>query len=179
MTFAQGITLTTARLALRPFGECDVPAVVEAAGDPEMLRWMPWAPGQTADQARAWCMVHSHGDPDHQIQFAIVGAGGRCDGAIGLSRASFEGGRVEIGYWVAGWARGRGYGTEAARAVAAHAFSVGLHRVELLAATGNLASQRVAVKAGFTREGVLREALVVPGGRADAVIYSRLKGDVL
>ncbi|MCW2902178.1 MAG: GCN5-related N-acetyltransferase [Streptosporangiaceae bacterium] len=177
MTFDKGMTLTTERLMLRPFGEADIDAVLRVADDPEMLRWMPWAGDQTPERAVAWCTIDAHGDPSSQIHFAMVGESGSCDGSIGLSRASFEGGRVEIGYWVGAWARGRGYGAEAARAVSAYAFSKGLHRVELLAATGNVASQRVAVRAGFTREGVLREALVVPGGRTDAVMYSRLKGD--
>jgi RimJ/RimL family protein N-acetyltransferase len=78
---------------------------------------------------------------------------------------------------VAPWARSHGYAVEAAGATAAHAFDTGLYRVELLAATGNIASQRVAERAGFTREGVLREALIVPGGRADAVLFSLLRGD--
>ena len=68
---------------------------------------------------------------------------------------------------------------EAVQAVTRYAFGKGLYRVELLAATGNLASQGVALKAGFTREGVLREALVIPGGgRADAVLFGLLRGDV-
>jgi RimJ/RimL family protein N-acetyltransferase len=53
----------------------------------------------------------------------------------------------------------------------------GFERVELRAATGNLASQRVAEKAGFTREGVLRNAGSVNAGRVDMVVYSLVRGD--
>jgi RimJ/RimL family protein N-acetyltransferase len=199
MTFGSGTMLRTHRLTLRPFGEEDIDAVVAAAADPEMLRWMPWAAGQTPASGRAWCTVHAHEDPEHSIHFAIVpnddaggdaggdagvdgggdgGGHGGCAGSIGLVRAAWDGGRVEIGYWIASWARRRGYAVEAVRAVTTYAFRAGLHRVELLAATGNHASQGVAIKAGFTREGVLREALVVPGGRANAVLFGLLAGDV-
>ena len=177
MSFDAGSTLTSERLTLRPFREPDIDAVVAAAKDPEMLRWMAWAPGHTVEQARAWCTVHAHADPEHQINFAVVAEGGRCAGGIGLNRAAWDGGRAEIGYWIAPWARRTGYAVEAVRAVTAYAFRAGLYRVELLAATGNIASQRVARSAGFTREGVLRRVLVVPGGRADAVLFSLLEED--
>ena len=176
MNFDAGRTLTTERLLLRPFDAADTDDLFEATKDAEIMRWMPWAPGQTTAQARDWCIVHAHADPDQQVNFAVV-VDDRCSGAIGLSRASWGTGRVEIGYWMAPWARRRGYAVEATRAVAAYAFQKGLYRVELLAATGNVASQRVAERAGFTREGVLREALMVPGGRSDAVLFSLLKGD--
>ena len=54
----------------------------------------------------------------------------------------------------------------------------GVERLELRAATGNLASQRVAEKAGFTREGVLRNAGYVNDGRVDMVVYSLVRGDL-
>ncbi|HEX6470771.1 MAG TPA: GNAT family protein [Streptosporangiaceae bacterium] len=177
MIFDAGVTLTTDRLALRPFEAADAADLIEASRDPEILRWMVWAQGQTPAQARDWCTVHAHADPEEQLHLAIVAAG-RFSGAVGLSRAGWFSGRVEIGYWMAPWARRRGYAVEATLAVAGYAFGKGLHRVELLAATGNVASQGVAERAGFTREGVLREVLVVPGGRADAVLFSLLEDEL-
>lgn len=176
MIFDAGVILTTKRLTLRPFEAEDAPELLESTRDPELLRWMPWAPGHTPAQARDWCTVHAHANPEDQLNLAIV-VGERFSGAVGLTRAAWASGRVEIGYWVAPWARRHGYAVEATGAVAAYAFAKGLYRVELLAATGNVASQRVAGRAGFTREGVLRQVLVVPGGRSDAVLFSLLKGE--
>ncbi|HEU5157817.1 MAG TPA: GNAT family protein [Streptosporangiaceae bacterium] len=176
MIFDAGVILTTKRLTLRPFEAEDAADLLEATRDSEIRRWMPWAPGHTVARARDWCTVHAHSNPEDQLNLAIE-ANGRFCGAVGLNRAAWASGRVEIGYWVAPWARRQGYAVEAAGAVAAYAFAKGLYRVELLAATGNFASQRVAERAGFTREGVLRQVLVVPGGRADAVIFSLLKGE--
>ncbi len=54
----------------------------------------------------------------------------------------------------------------------------GFERVELRAATGNLAAQRVAEKAGFQREGLARNAGFVPAGRVDLVVYSLVPADL-
>jgi ribosomal-protein-serine acetyltransferase len=167
MTFDRGMVLTTRRLALRPFAESDIDDVVESARDPEMLQWMPFASHQTPAQAREWCIRLAHDDPADQIHFAVTGEGGRCEGSVGLDRADWDAGQAEIGYWIAPWARRRGYATEAVRAVVAYGLSKGLRRIELLAAHGNLSSLRVAERAGFVRaDGV------APGGRVDMVLLT-------
>ncbi|SEG55809.1 Protein N-acetyltransferase, RimJ/RimL family [Thermomonospora echinospora] len=174
MTFDRDITLTTDRLLLRPFTEHDVPDVLEAGRDREMRRWMAWAPNQTPAQAHEFCTRAAHEDPQQKICFAVEAAG-RCCGSVSLQRAEWLFGRAEIGYWLAPWARGRGLITEAVRALVDYGFGKGLHRIELLAAVGNEASHRVAERAGFTREAVLREAGVLFGGeRTDMVMFARL-----
>jgi RimJ/RimL family protein N-acetyltransferase len=52
--------------------------------------------------------------------------------------------------------------------------TLGLARLELLTATANLASQRVAERAGFTREAVLRSYLLGKQGRLDMVVFGLL-----
>jgi ribosomal-protein-serine acetyltransferase len=177
MTFDEGVLLETRRLLLRPFGEDDADDVLAASRDPALLRWMAWAPAQTAETALAWCVTYAHIDPVRGVNFAIVG-GDRLVGALGLDRAEWTDGRVEVGYWIAPWARRKGYAVEATRGAAAYAFEKGLYRVELLAAVGNHASQGVAEKAGFTREGLLRQAVLTPTGRVDAVLFSLLDGEL-
>jgi RimJ/RimL family protein N-acetyltransferase len=85
---------------------------------------------------------------------------------------------AEVGYWVAPWARRRGIATAAVRALCAHAFGTGMARLELLTHWENQASQRVAMAAGFHREGVRRGAVTGPDGvREDLLAYARLAGD--
>jgi RimJ/RimL family protein N-acetyltransferase len=84
---------------------------------------------------------------------------------------------AEIGYWMGPADRRHGYVTEAVRAVAEYAFGLGLYRLELLAATGNVASQRVAERAGFTREGRERRSIWLHGVRQDALVWSLLPED--
>jgi ribosomal-protein-alanine N-acetyltransferase len=52
--------------------------------------------------------------------------------------------------------------------------SLGYHKIVLRIAVGNLASDRVAEKLGFTREGVLREELLIRGNWVDHTLWSLL-----
>ncbi len=84
---------------------------------------------------------------------------------------------VEVGYLTAPWARGHGVMTEALSAVTGWVLGQGFARVEVRTAVGNVGSQRVAEKAGFRREGVLRRAGYTHGGPVDLVVLSRIAED--
>jgi RimJ/RimL family protein N-acetyltransferase len=76
-------------------------------------------------------------------------------------------------------ARGRGYGVEAQRLLAALLFDLfDVARVEASTDVENTAEQRALEKAGFTREGVLRQAQFRAGRHHDLVVYSRVRSDV-
>jgi RimJ/RimL family protein N-acetyltransferase len=84
---------------------------------------------------------------------------------------------VEIGYFVLEPSRRRGYATTIARLLAEHAFSLGIERVAAYVNVGNLASERVLEKAGFTREGVVRSMPKPDGRRIDKTLFSLLPGE--
>jgi RimJ/RimL family protein N-acetyltransferase len=84
---------------------------------------------------------------------------------------------VEIGYWLYPRARGRGVATKVARALAEHAFTLGLQRVAAYVEVGNLPSERVLERAGFTREGVIRSLPKSEGRRVDKTLFSLLPGE--
>jgi [ribosomal protein S5]-alanine N-acetyltransferase len=87
--------------------------------------------------------------------------------------------RGEIGYWMAREARGRGLGTRAVRLLSRWAIdALALERVELLANPANEGSQRLAERAGFTREGLLRRYRTRHGVREDLVMFSLLPEDL-
>jgi RimJ/RimL family protein N-acetyltransferase len=105
---------------------------------------------------------------------------GRLAGAIDLKKTDWSALTTEVGYWSAPWVRGRGVTTTAVRLLASWALTdQGLERVELLAATGNEASSRVADKAGFQREGIARNAGVTHGGRVDLTVWSLVPADLI
>ena len=84
----------------------------------------------------------------------------------------------EIGYWCAPWARGQGIMSAAVRLVRDWAFDeLELERLELTTDADNVASQRVAAAAGFTREGLMRGYLAVRGHRTDDVLFGMVRTD--
>lgn len=84
---------------------------------------------------------------------------------------------VEIGYFVLPHARRRGIATTIARLLAQHAFTLGIERVAAYVNVGNVASERVVERAGFTREGVVRSMPKADGQRVDKTLYSLLPGE--
>jgi RimJ/RimL family protein N-acetyltransferase len=113
-------------------------------------------------------------------KFAVTDAGsGRVLGSIGL-RWDTPDSAAEVGYWIRRDARGRGLMTRAVVLVSQHAFDAGAARVFLRADPENAASCRVAEKAGFMREGVMRSAHWNPrlGRRQDWAFYSLLPGEL-
>ncbi len=174
--FGTGVRLLGERLVLRPFTPGDADDIYDAVdGDFEIGRWMPWARGYTRQHALDWCVRHAHTDPVRTAHFALEPRRrGRLVGSLGVT-ADWERGTAEVGYWIAPWARGLGYATEATRTVCEYLFDRGFHRVELLIAVGNRASLAVARRAGFTEEGVLRKALTLPGEYSDAVLFGLVR----
>ena len=173
--------LRTARLLLRQLRAEDVDDVCAYAADDESARWIPTlASPYRVDDARWWI---EEGAPAEWAaggaQFAVVEhASGRAIGGIGLHHVSWASGVAEIGYVIGPGARGRGYATEAVDAVATWAFGHGIARLELMTDPANTVSQRVALAAGFTREGVRRSAgRARDGSRRDHVAWARLPGD--
>jgi RimJ/RimL family protein N-acetyltransferase len=111
--------------------------------------------------------------------FAIVDAeGGGFLGFAAAVRIEAEAQTAELGYIVAAPARGRGIASEALRELSAWAFSeLAALRLELLIGVDNVASKRVAERAGYELEGTLRSIQVKPGVRGDMEIWSRLASD--
>jgi RimJ/RimL family protein N-acetyltransferase len=160
----------------------DVTKLVAACEDEEIRRWtrVPTAHGITA--SRAW-IAESRALVRDGISapLAIVdGSDGELLGSISLMRFAWEHARCEVGYLLAREARGRGHATRALGLMCAWGFAeLGLERIQLLAATGNVASQRVAERGGFTREAVLRSYHRLREARFDMVAYARARGEAV
>ena len=162
---------------LRPWRDSDLQALVAACQDPEISRWtrVPQPYGET--DARAYLLQrYDLVYEGRAAPFAIVATdGGALAGSIALIRIEWEHRRAEVGYWLAAAARGRGHATRAVRLICEWgARALGLERMDLLAATGNRASQQVAERAGFTREAVLRSYMNFAAERQDMVAYGLL-----
>ncbi|WP_246002620.1 GNAT family N-acetyltransferase [Allorhizocola rhizosphaerae] len=168
-------------LRLRPWEPSDVDFLVAAMDDPEIRRFLPHMPDPyTEDSARWWIEEGSVAAWESGgAAFAVTNdSTGEMLGGAGLGSVLSRRLQGEVGYWVAPWARRRGVATRVTRVVARWAFEGGLHRLELLTARENPASQRVALAAGFAREGVRRMAGALPDGLwQDLVVFARLSDD--
>jgi RimJ/RimL family protein N-acetyltransferase len=158
-------------IALRPWRDQDADAVAEACGDPAIAHYLPFLPQPYTRQDALEFFRHKPED------LAIVDAG--TDRVLGSVGSSPRGdGIVEVGYWVAPWARRQGVASAALDRFATTLFESGLQRVYLVTALTNGASQRVAVAGGFVREGIARASTRTrDGGWQDMVVWARTVGD--
>jgi [ribosomal protein S5]-alanine N-acetyltransferase len=162
---------------LRAFRSSDVDRIVEACSDPRTAYWLVSMP-RPYQRHNAFSYLESIGE------LAARGAGvawciadprdDRCLGSISLDGFNGYAKRGEIGYWAHPDARGRGVVTEAVRLVTRHAGNSGLARSLMIrCARGNLASRRVAERAGYTKIGVQPTSEPLGDGElADLVLYS-------
>jgi RimJ/RimL family protein N-acetyltransferase len=89
-----------------------------------------------------------------------------------------EGRELELGYIVAPAARGRGVGAEILRLLTRWAFDeLGALRAYLIIDVNNVASERMAARCGYVREGVMRSQHLKQGIRVDAGLWSKLPSD--
>ena len=159
-----------------------MPQLVEACKDPEIPRWTAAPSPYTPADAEAWV----RGDPlarepwGDRVSFCVADADGPdlLLGSMSILRIE-RGYSGEIGYWTAPWGRGRGITTRAVLVLAKWAIEeFSLRRIELIIAVENAASNRVAERAGFTREGTLREFRDSKGVWRDHFMWSLLRSEL-
>ena len=171
-------------LLIRAYRPGDGPALRDAAlSSYEHLRpWMPWAvpeePPEIVEQrCRRFAGSYLRGE-DY-----VLGAwlGDELVGGTGfhLRSGPIEEGCAEVGMWIRASRAGEGLGTRVLRAMLDWGFGAwGWERLVWKCDTRNVASARVAEKAGMTCEGILRsDALGVDGTRRDTALYAMLRAE--
>ena len=171
-------TLATARLRLRWLTPADVPALFAVFGDPAVCRY--WSRPPLADIAAAAALQREIALRFAERSLFQWGIAERAtDAVVGtgtLASLSAEHRRAEVGFALARAAWGRGYLAEALPALLAFAFgALALHRVEADVDPRNARSIRVLERAGFRREGLLRERYHLAGEVQDALLYGLLR----
>ena len=173
------VVLKTERLILREFEESDWEAVHFYGSDLEVVRYMPWRPNSVENTRKLIqrAIAHQRDDPRREYELAVtLRAGGGLIGGCGITMTSSQHRGAYIGYCFDKRVWGKGYATEAARAIVAFGFEhLGLRRIVATCDTENLASARVMEKIGMTREGRMREDMQIRGRRRDSFLYAILK----
>ena len=176
--------LTDGTLSLRPYRVDDADDLYQAVRESiaEIHPWMPWChPDYSMKESRDWLALRDEARRGGtEYDFCISDARtGRFLGGVGLNQIKQLHRAANLGYWIRTSATGRGVATGAARLVARFGFEeLNLIRIEIVAAVGNLASQRVAAKVGAVHEGVMRKALFIHGVSHDAVLTSLVAEDM-
>ena len=175
------VTIVCGGLVIREFGSQDAVQVAAFVATGDRTALPPGSPGAVGD-VDGWLAetVHQRRSDGEGVHLAMVeGATGEIVGSIGLRDTDWEAGRTEIGYGVQAGRRGRGHATVAARAVGRWAVTDGgMRRVQLHARVDNVASLRVAEKAGYQREGTLRMAEWDGEEAHDLAVFSMIATDL-
>jgi RimJ/RimL family protein N-acetyltransferase len=152
--------LETARLVIRAFEPADAGAWVALFSDPEVGRFLPPAPAPTLEEFQG--AVESRHAMEREIGYAMwaveATTAGEFLGQCGLRPAAAmdanAGSEIDLSYHFVRGSCGKGYATEAATAVLAHAIGpLGLDEVMAVATSDNVGSWRVMEKAGMRYEG--------------------------
>ncbi|HEX8145076.1 MAG TPA: GNAT family protein [Pyrinomonadaceae bacterium] len=176
--------LTDGKIVLRPYRAEDTDALYEAVRESidELSRWMPWChTGYTIDESRAFIMSRDEASArGEDYSFGVFDARtGAYFGGIGLNHLVRHNLYANLGYWIRTGCTRRGLASRATMLLARFGLQeLGLKRIEIVAAVGNVASQRVAEKAGAVREGILRKRIMLDGRSHDALLYSLVAEDL-
>jgi len=176
--------LTDGRVRLRPCRPADAEAVYAAVRESmaELSTWTPWGqPGYSMSGCRQW--LESRADAwsaGREFDFVILDAeDGAFLGGCGLNDINRTHNFANLGYWVRTSRTGQGIATAVTRLVGRFGFeALGFTRLEIVTAVGNRASQRVAKKAGATREGIERNRHVIGDTVHDVVMFSLIPADL-
>lgn len=169
--------LTDGRIVLEPFAGDHVNGLVEAVRESlvELMPWLPWAhAGYGMRDATEWARECAHGATGgSSFQFAVLGLDGRLLGGLGLRTSDALNRVASIGYWVRTSATRQGVATAAVRLAGRFAFErIGITRIEIYARPENVASRRVAERAGAEFECIARNRIVMHGTAYPAALYS-------
>lgn len=144
-----------------------------------LRKWMAWV-----DNTKSVEDIEANIE-DSLMQFAkndgfVAGIwyNGRLAGTIGLHSINWKHKSTSIGYWLGQEFMGKGIMTKACRAIVEFAFDeLGLHRIEIQCAEGNLKSRAIPERLGFTKEGVSRESEFLYDHYVTHIVYGMLSDE--
>lgn len=181
MEHGSDVRLTVDELVLRPWRATDAPAVLVACQDADIRRWVAMPdPFQAADADAFIEEAGAMWRDGTGATFAVADAA--TDRVLGaVTRFGPDGHLSTFGCWVAPDARGRGVGSRALRLLAEWTFATTRTlRIDGYIMAGNDASERMVVRLGWQREGLLRAWHMRPDGTlVDCVVYSLVRGDAV
>lgn len=177
------IELTSQNILLRPYQIIDIEPLYEAARSSinEVYTWLPWChPDYSIEESGIWVASQIEAwKNDIEYSFCILDSTtGEFFGGCGLYQINKLHNTANLGYWVKTEKVNMGIASNAAKLAVQFAINeLKFTRIEILTAKENFSSQKVAKKIGATKEGILRNRLVLHGQPIDAVCFSIIPDD--
>jgi RimJ/RimL family protein N-acetyltransferase len=177
------VALPTPRLRLAPARVEDADTVLASIRETlaPLSRWMTWChAGYARADAAGWIDVtRAAWDAGGAYEFLVFDHAGGHVGAVGLNQFDRENNGANLGYWIRQSCQRQGFAVEAVRRVVRFGLEdAQFQRIEIVAAEDNVASRRVAERAGATFECVARNRLLIHGVPTAAAVHSFVPGDL-
>lgn len=174
--------LETERLILRQVMEKDVDQLFKILSDAEVAKFDYFYPVTSKEEVMKFINRYRQElEEGEEITWGIIERNtNRLIGTCCMGDFDEGARRAEIGYDIAQVEWGKGYATEAIRAVIDFGFNaMDLNRIEATITPGNDSSVRVLRKLDFVQEGIVRERDLIKGKLEDGIIMAVLKRDYL
>lgn len=174
--------LETERLILREVSKLDVEEIYQIFSDEEVAKYDWFEPIESQEEARKIIDVYKEEfEAEEEITWGIaLKETNKLVGICCLCHFEPEARRAEIGYDLMQSEWNKGYATEMVKAIVDFGFNyINLNRIESFITPGNHASVKVLEKAGFTKEGVVRERDFIKNKLEDGVIMAILQKDIV
>ncbi len=161
---------------IRPVAERDLEELTDRLSDPVALG--EFMPQGFISESNFRKNFHEHGFiRENSERYVVVSKDDELLGSIWIFKSVTYFDSLEMGYYIfEDVSRGKGYATESVKLLTDFIFrSRQLNRLEIRMSVENTASEKVAINAGYTHEGVLREAAFSNGKHHDMNTYSLLR----
>ena len=177
------MTLSTARLVLRPIRAEDARSIWPHVSDPDISRYMSWDPHESIEQTNAFIAeaVERRSRGTALTWVVTDRTSGELFGLASLiavlrTHRALRYDKAELAYWIGKPYQGRGYATEACRAIIGYAFEgLRLHKLTVAHDDLNEASKRLIETLGFRKIGIEKEHFQKHGRWIDHVLYEMLQ----
>ncbi len=164
-------------VSLRPLTEADTDKLISLADNPSIAKDMCTLPSPFAKEDASKLIERSKGDQE-VVLGVVENETGQLTGVIMLRDFEPCHEQAELSIWIGQDYWGKSYGSSAIIEMTRFGFDQkNLNRIYAYCMVRNVASQRILEKSGYSREGLLRERVIICGVYEDVYIYARLKKD--
>lgn len=170
--------LESERLFFRKLTLKDAPEILLLRSNPETMKFIPRPLLEDINGAIAHIkLINDKIDENLDINWAVTEKDSdKCIGIMGFYRTQLEHHRTELGYMILPEYSGKGYVTEAVKTLLNYSFNtLNFHSIEAVIDSRHIASEKVLIKSGFTKEAHFKENIFYKNEFTDTVIYSLLK----